>query len=279
MLEQTHKSDTLKSQVPIGACDTHFHIYDSRYPMAPTALISPPDANLDDYREVQKRLGLTRAVVVQPTSYGFDNRCTLESMSKLGARGVVVIGPSTTDEVLQDLTNAGVRGVRFFMLPGGALGWDSLDEIAARVHNFGWHVQIQLDGRELCNYEGMLKDLPGTLVVDHIGRFHGGVAPDHPGFMTLMRLVERGNTWVKISAPYESCHDDAPTYPKVRQLVRELVVAAPERLVWATNWPHPGHSTRPDDAALMNLLFDWVDNDALRNRILVDNPGVLYDFA
>jgi D-galactarolactone isomerase len=267
-----------KLVVPSGACDTHFHIFHPQYQMASTAVIPAPDASLEAYREVQRRLGLTRAVVVQSTTYGFDNRCTLDAMAKLDARGVVVVPPSVSDEELNELTEKGVRGIRFFMLPGGALPWDTLDELAARVHNFGWHVQIQLNGYEIPQYEAALRNLPGTLVVDHVGRFHGGVMPDHVAFKTLLRLVERGDTWVKLSAPYEHTLDGAPDYPMVRDLVQVLVKAAPERMVWATNWPHPGHDERPDDAAMLDLLLDWVDDEATRNRILVDNPARLYDF-
>ncbi len=175
---------TPRLKAPPGACDTHMHFYDARYPTAKTALITPPDASVADYRKLQARLGLTRNVVVQPTTYGTDNRCTLEAMAALGpsARGVAAVDTSVTDAELERLTKAGIRGVRFHMLPGGALPWDMLETMAARVGAFGWHVQLQLDGKEFPEREARLKKLPGTLVVDHIGKFLQIVPPSHEKF-------------------------------------------------------------------------------------------------
>src|ERR1043165_9720160 len=161
-----------KLKAPAGACDTHMHIYDGRYPSAPTAPFTPPDALVPDYLKVRARLGITRTVVVQPSTYGKDNSCTLAAIAALGdgARGIAVVDQTVTDTELDRLTTAGIRGIRFHMLPGGALPWDILETMAARVRNFGWHVQLQLDGRTLPDREALLKKLPGTLVVDHVGK-------------------------------------------------------------------------------------------------------------
>ena len=131
-------------------------------------------------------------VVVQPTTYGTDNSCQLEAMKSFGenARGVMVADLSATDEELERLTGLGVRGVRFHMLPGGALPWDILAEMAARVNNFGWHVQLQMNGRELPAREALLKGLPCDLVVDHVGRFMGPVPTDDPAFKVLLQFLE-----------------------------------------------------------------------------------------
>src|SRR5262245_39492542 len=137
-----------KLKAPAGTCDTHMHIYDSRYPTAKTAAFTPPDASVDDYRKVRARLGIERTVVVQPSTYGTDNRCTLAAMAALGdsARGIAVVDQTVTDAELDRLTKAGIRGIRFHMLAGGALPWDILETMAARVGIFGCHVQLQLDG-------------------------------------------------------------------------------------------------------------------------------------
>ena len=265
---------------PPGACDTHMHFYNARYPSAPTALFTPPDAWIDDYRAVQARLGVERVVVVQPTTYGTDNSCQLDAMAAFGenARGVMVVDGSVDDAELDRLTGLGARGVRFHMLPGGALSWDVIEEVAARVHAFGWHVQLQMNGREFPERLDVLKRLPGTLVVDHVGRFMGPVGADHPAFMALLGLLEGGRCWVKLSAPYESSRDGPPGYADVAAEARVLAKAAPERLLWASNWPHPGRKSRPDDAAMLDLLLDWVEGEAARDRILVDNPAELYGF-
>ena len=267
-------------RAPAGACDCHIHIYEDRFPVVPQAVFKPPHAPLADYLDVRKALGLSRVVVVQPNGYGYDNTCTLQAMAALGdtARGVAIVPPDTPDVELERLTRAGVRGIRYFLLPGGILGWDSLETMAARVRNFGWHVQLQLDGRELPRYEEALARLPVQLVIDHNGKFLDPVPTSHPGFQSLVRLLRGGNTWVKLSAPYETSRDGPPHYADVSALARALVAANAERCVWATNWPHPAQNPRPESAPLLDLLLAWANDDATRHRILVDNPARLYGF-
>ena len=276
---------TPRLKAPNGACDTHIHFYDSeeRYPLAPSARFLPPPARVADYREVQARLGLGRVVVVQPSSYGTDNRCTMDAVAEVGlasARAIVVVDQSAGDAELQRLTDAGARGIRFHMLPGGALPWEILEEMAARVHPCGWHVQLQCNGHLLPEREPMLKRLPGRLVIDHVGRFMDPVPPDHEAFRCLLRLIEGGRTWVKLSAPYESSKAGPPGYGDVSMLARALAKAAPDRMLWATNWPHPGQKDPQvrDDALGLDLLLDWAPDEATRRRILVDNPAALYGF-
>tara|TARA_B100000315_G_scaffold256209_2_gene301576 strand:+ start:7014 stop:7853 length:840 start_codon:yes stop_codon:yes gene_type:complete len=265
--------------VPAGATDTHMHIYEPEYAMAPTALLAPPDGKLEDYQKVQQRLGLQRVIVVQPTSYGTDNSCTLEAMAKIGdaARGVVAVDTSVADSELEDLTRKGICGVRFHMLPGGAVPWEILPEMAARAQNFGWHVQLQLDGRELPDHIDVVKSLPCPLVIDHVGKFLEPVPVENDTFQMMLGLVENG-AWVKLSAAYETSKNGPPNYDDVGDLAKAFVKTAPERMLWASNWPHPGHDPRPDDAVLMDTLLDWVDSDSLRQKILVDNPAELYGF-
>src|SRR5260370_6217608 len=174
-----------------GTCDTHMHIYDRRYPKAPTAKIDAPDAPVSAYLKVRERLVIERTVVVQPSTYGTDNSCTLEAMRSLGssARGVAVVDQTVTDAELDRPTKLGICGIRFPMLRGGALPWNILETMAARVPAFGWHVQLQLDGRQFPEREAQIKQLTGTLVVDHVGKFLEPVPPDDPSFRVLMRLV------------------------------------------------------------------------------------------
>lgn len=268
-------------QTPPGACDTHMHFYNARCPSAPTALMTPEDAWIEDYKTVQSHLGLQRVVVVQPTTYGLDNSCQIEAMAAFGdnARAVFVVDDKTPDDELERLTRLGGRGARFHMLPGGAVPWGVLETVASRVHEFGWHIQLQLNGRELPDREATLKRLPGGLVVDHVGRFTQPVAPDHEAFKVLLRLLEGGRCWVKLSAPYESFGDLPLDYDKIALEARALVAAAPERMLWASNWPHPGKGWLPDDAKHLDLLLDWADAESIRNRILTDNPAALYRFA
>lgn len=256
------------------------HVFEERFPLAPTATYKPPDAPASAYRKVQSELGLSRVVVVQPTGYAFDNRCTLEALAQLGpdARGVAIVRPEVTDAELERLTGAGMRGVRFHMLAGGVLPWETLEGLAARILPYGWHVQLQLDGRELPLYETRLRNLPGNLVFDHNGKFLEPVTPEHPGFRVLLRLLDSGKCWVKLSAPYETSKAGAPHYEDVGILARALAKANPERCVWASNWPHPNWNPAPSNAALLDLLLDWTDGEATRAKILVDNPAALYGF-
>ena len=267
---------------PPGTCDTHMHFYDRRFPTVPTALLTPPDAGHSAYKELCHRLGITRTVVVQPTTYGKDNRCTLDAIAALGenARGIAVVDESVTDEELESLTKGGMRGVRFHQLPGGALQWDQLEAILARVQPFGWHTQLQLDGRDFPKHEAMIRRFPGTLVIDHTGKFLEPVSTDHAAFKILLSLLDNGRTYVKLSAPYEVSKVGPPHYDDVGALAKALVKAAPERMLWATNWPHPSSpaDNKPDDAVLLDVMLDWVPDEANRRKMLVDNPARLYGF-
>jgi D-galactarolactone isomerase len=269
---------------PLGACDTHMHIYDHRFPLAATATFDPPDALVPQYLAMRKRLGVERNVVVQPTAYGKDNRCTLEAIAAIGpsARGVAVVDDTVADAELERLTTAGIRGARFHMLAGAAVPWEILERVAARTREFGWHIQLQLDGRELPEHEPLIRKVTGTLVIDHVGKFLEPVPINHPGFHLLLKLVENGRTYVKLSAPYEVSKLGPPNYDDVGVLAKVLVHTAPERMLWATNWPHPTPVTaspKPDDAHLLDMLLDWVPDETTRRKVLTDNPATLYGFS
>ncbi|MEO7369869.1 MAG: amidohydrolase family protein [Ilumatobacteraceae bacterium] len=267
-------------QFPAGTCDTHMHIYDSRYTVAPTALIQPPDATVDDYRRVQESLDLQRVVVVQPSTYGFDNSCTLDAVAELGdARAIVVVDDQVTEEELERLTGLGARGARFHMLAGGAVPWGMLRPVAERIAGFGWHIQLQMNGRELIDRFAELIALPTPLVIDHVGRYMPPVDPQDERFAILLRLLDTGRCWVKLSAPYESAKDDTHEYRAVSRLVQVAVKHSPERMLWATNWPHPAQPDPPSLDDIRRLAFEWMADPAVRHRILVDNPAELYRFG
>ncbi|MEM9464246.1 MAG: amidohydrolase family protein [Actinomycetota bacterium] len=259
-------------------CDTHMHVYDAIHPPAPAAVLRPPDASVADYRDARAALGIERVVVVQPTTYGMDNRCQLAAMAELGAnaRGVMVVDSSTPAAELDRLTGLGVRGARFHMLPGGAVGWHELEPTAAAIAERGWHVQLQLDGNRLPELVDRLLDLPTSVVVDHVGRFMPPHGVDSPGVEALRRLVASGRVWVKLSAPYEGSAVPRP-HGDVGEIARTLVADAPERMLWASNWPHPGQTDPPSFDDLLAWRADWIP-PAHRRRILVDNPAALYGF-
>lgn len=281
--EAPNAREAPRLQAPPGACDCHMHIYDSRFPSAANARHKEGDSPVSEYRKVQRRLGLERVVVVQPTQYGTDNRCTVQAMADLGsgARGIAVLDGTVTDAELEQLTAAGMRGVRFRMLDTPELPWEILPTMASRLAEIGWHVQFQMDGRYLHEREALLKSLPGTLVIEHIGKFLEPVPVEDPGFQALSRLVDGGRCWVKLSGVYMMSRSGPPLYEDLGVLAKALVRRAPERLVWASNWPHPLRNRTPappDEAMLLDVLLDWAPDEKVRNRILAANPAELYGF-
>jgi D-galactarolactone isomerase len=268
-------------EVPAGACDCHVHAYDDAYPLAATATFKPPHAPMADYAKVQADLGFTRVVVVQPTGYGFDNRCTLAAVASMSGRvrAVAMVPPDVTQATLQDLHAGGVRGVRMMMLPGGLLGWDALAPLALKIKDWGWHLNVQFNGCDFAQRLPLLQGLDVPLVVDHTGKFLVPPAStDDVAFQALCRLLDTGRAWVKLSAPYETSRNGAPRYEDVSLLARYLATNYPERCLWASNWPHPNQNPVPSSVALLNLLPQWASRAADIRRILVDNPVQVYAF-
>jgi D-galactarolactone isomerase len=269
--------------VPPGATDTHMHVYHAEVPPAPGGPALPGDYREEHYRAMRDRLGLQRVVVVQPNAYQDDNRVTLAAIRTLGpgAKGVGVVRPGVSDTEIERLSRGGIVAQRIFQLPFGAVGFDRMHDVMARVHPFGWFANVQLDGRELPQWEAEILKLPGRFVIDHTGKFLDPVATDSAPFKSLLRLVDTGRCWVKLAAPYETSKSGAPKYEDVGRLARKLVSRAPDRMLWASNWPHPSEPAgkKPDDAALLDLLLDWAPEEAVRKKILVDNPAELYRFS
>ena len=274
-----HRHATLV--LPAGSCDCHMHVFDPRFPLPAIAGTLPPDATAGAYLQLRRSLGLERAVVVQPNGYRFDNACTLDAMAAFGAgtRGIAIVPAAVADSELERLHAAGIRGVRYFLFPGGALGIDTLPTMAARIAPLGWNINLQLDGRELPLHESLLAHLPCRLVIDHNGKFLEPVGIDHPAFRVLLRLLDHGSCFVKLSAPYETSRSGPPHYADVGTLARTMVAAHPDRCLWASNWPHTNARPAPPTAALLDLLLEWAPDDATRRKLLVTNPAVLYGFA
>ena len=265
---------------PPNACDTHMHIYEPGYQLRAEASHPSQPGTLAHYREVQKKLGLTRTVIVAPSGYGADNTCTLEAMAKLGstARGVAIVDPAAPDAEIDRLTKRGMRGIRYHMR-GGVLTWDTMPRMAARVAAFGWHVQLQCESRELSEHEAIISRLPCDLVIDHMGRFDAATPADDTDWRLLLKLLATGRCWVKLSGPYYGSKSGPPLYADKARIAKELIKAAPERMVWASNWPHPSYKKYfPDEGKLLDLVADWTQDESLRKRILVTNPAKLYGF-
>lgn len=267
---------------PPGATDCHFHTYDQRYASIPGARLLPQDASPDDYRALQRRLGTTRGVIVQPSTYGTDNRLQLESRRTLGAenvRVVVVVAEDVSDAELKRLDSQGVRGVRFNLTFPGILTAASLKPLAPRIAALGWNCQLNMSPKQIEDSADVLAGLPGRLVFDHLAHVPGSGGVESACYKVVCRLLDRGNTWVKLSGPYTSSKEGPPGYADAGAVAASYVKAAPERMVWGSDWPHPSEANeKPDDARLFDLFAGWSGSDAAFKRILVDNPAELYGF-
>jgi D-galactarolactone isomerase len=264
------------------------HIYDpARFPLVPNPgdkRTPPQNAAVAQYRRLQQRIGTSRVVIVTPRNYATDNRATVDAMAQLGknARAVAVVKPSLTDSELQALHDRGVRGIRFSLtaVSGAITTIAMIEPLAKRVAGLGWHLQFNLTGEQILMMADLLRGLPTQMVFDHLGQ-PGPSGVDHPSHAIIRGLLDQGRAWVKLSGAYSNSAIGPPHYPEATKIAQDFVKAAPERLVWGSDWPHPsepdGH--KPDDAVLFDLLSEWAPNEPTRNRILVRNPEELYGFS
>ena len=273
-------TESPKLKAPANACDCHMHIYDAKYPTDPKATLKPADALVADYKLLQKRIGTSRNVVVTPSTYGTDNRVTLDAIAQIGptARGVAVVDATVTDAELKRLNGLGIRGIRFNLVQAGATTAEMIEPLSRRVNDLGWHIQIHMKGEQIAAIEDLLLRVPSPIVFDHLGRLAQPNALDNPGFKTISKLIDKGKTWVKLSGAYQDTKVGPPTYSDTVAVARAYIKAAPERMVWASDWPHPTEKDKPDDAVLFDLLAEWAPEEAMRTRILVQNPATLYGF-
>jgi D-galactarolactone isomerase len=280
-------NDAPKLKAPANACDCHMHIYDGdRFPPARPGPQSRMQSNaaVADYRLLQKRNGTTRTVIVTPAAYVTDNRVTLDGIQQLGAantRGVAVLHPTVTDAELKTLADGGIKGIRFtvFDPASAAVSIDMIEPLAKRVAGLGWHLQIHMRGDQIVENGDMLQRLPAPVVFDHLGRLPQPTPLDHPAYKIIHAMLDKGRTWMKLSGAYMDTKVGGPTYSDKLAVVQAYIKAAPERVVWGSDWPHPTEKEKPNDATLFDLLSEWAPDEAERRRILVTNPEALYGFA
>jgi 2-pyrone-4,6-dicarboxylate lactonase len=270
---------------PADACDCHAHVFgpSSQFAYATPRGYTPPDAPLASYLALLDTLGLRRGILVQPSIYGDDNACLVDAVARAGGRlrGVVVADPRRlADATVADWTAKGICGVRLNMLLPGGLPLGELDAVAARLVEIGWHLDLITDTCErLVDLEPQLRALPCPLMVEQMGRIKGGEPTTTPGFQVLLRLLAERRAWVKLSHAYH-ISTAGPPYADTVPLARACVAAAPDRVVWGSDWPHPMWAgPMPNDGDLADLLADWVPDEAQRRAILVDNPARFYGFA
>jgi len=260
------------------------HIYDGeRFPPSQPESRMQVNAGVADYRQLQRRIGTTRTVVVSPAAYGTDNRVTLAAIGELGhAVGIAVVHATITDAELKAFAAKGIRGIRFtqFDPASATTTFDMIEPLARRVNGLGWHIQVHMRDDQITDAESLWHRLPCPIVFDHLGRLPQPKGIDDPAFKVIRALIDKGQTWVKLSGAYLNTKVGPPTYADATEIARGFVKAAPERMVWGSDWPHPNLAAaqKPDDAVLFDLLLDWAPDERTRHRILVENPQALYAF-
>jgi len=272
---------------PARACDCHAHVLGpaARYPYSPARIYTPPDCVLRDYRHMLDTLGVDRAVLVQPSAYGFDNTAMLDAMKSdpQRLRGVAVVPEDVPEAELKRLHEAGVRGVRVNIVDvkdrkPGTLPLDSLTKLARRVKPFGWHMELLLHVDEFPDFDRLVGDFPVDVVLGHLGYMRTDKGLDAPGFQALLRLVKSGRCWVKLTGPMRISTTALP-HADVTPFAHALTRANPDRIVWGTDWPHVIiKGPMPNDGDLADLIPEWVPDAALQERVLVKNPARLYGF-
>jgi predicted TIM-barrel fold metal-dependent hydrolase len=234
---------------------------------------------------LQKRLGLTRNVIIQPSAYGTNNDCTLSALKVMGdnARAIVVINQTISDDELAEMNALGVRGIRFNIATGASNEPQNILRMAHKVHQFGWHVQFWMSAQDTVDLAPILQLLPNQIVFDHRGHLPQPEGINHPAYKIISSLLERGKAWVKLSGLYIDTNASAPGYSDTVEVGKAFVDIAPERAVWGTDWPHPSiFSERrpwPDDAEMLSLLALQAPDQKVLHQILVENPEVLYGFS
>ena len=287
----------LNTALPGRSCDCHTHVFGAtdRYPLAKDRQYTPSQARLEDLLRLHDQLGIERVVIVHPSPYASDNSCTVDALLALGerGRGVAVIDEKTSAAQLQAMHDVGVRGVRINLETDGihdpALATRQLLWAHDRVKDLGWHLQIYTNLAVFSSLERALDQLSVPVVVDHFCSAQAALGPSQAHFDALLQRVRQGQVWVKLSAPHRI--STVPGCADAVAMVQALIAANPNRLLWGSDWPHPGASPgKPrqrevveafhpiDDGRALNRLVEWVADRATLTKILADNPAKLYDF-
>ena len=284
MIKRSYTGIEPKTKLPPGAVDTQLHLYLPGFPPQPGGAALPqPLPGTAEYRQVMDWLGIARLVVTQGNAHQFDNGNLLACLREMGdcARGVAVINDETSDNELEALHAAGIRGARIMDLPGGAVGLNELTEIDDKTAAINWMLAVQFNGSDIADHFNLLSGLRSNWVLDHHGKFFRGAEPDGPEVDMVKRLIDGGNCWFKFSGCYESSRFGGPDYADIAAVSRVIAAYAPRRIIWGTNFPHNfARSTEdyPDDAALLDVSLSWLPDEAARHQALVENPQELFDF-
>ncbi len=298
MLDRTYSMPRIT--VPAHACDCHMHVFGPlhAYPPAARRTYTPVPAPLPAYLKMARTLGLERVVFVQPSAYGADNRCLLDAMAQIGsaARGIIGLDETITDDALLAMNACGVRGVRLNMASRGARdikqAQQMIRRVFGRVSPLGWHIQMFVDLDVVIGLTSVLRDLPIPFVFDHMALARAAFGTGQSGFRNLCDLLASGACWVKLSGADRISRNDRAEFEDALPIMRELIAANPEQLVWGTDWPHTGkhghaeNSVPPpieyrplDTGRLLDLLAEAAPDQVTLTEILVNNPARLYGYS
>jgi 2-pyrone-4,6-dicarboxylate lactonase len=273
--------------LPKGSIDTHVHVFEPGYPLSPARGYNPPYSTLADLKHLHATLGIDRVVFTQPSIYGTDNSAILNGMAALNAqtpnraRCVVAITMDVSDDELAALDRSGARGVRLNTDNKGGMPveMDEIPELAARIAPFRWHIEFLFPGKDIVELMPVFTALKVPISIGHFAYQPAAAGVAAPGFQALLELMRRGNTWLKISGANRVSATDLPPYDDVKPLAHALIEAAPERIMWGTDWPHPNkYVVNPDDGDLVDAFGNWVSDERMRRRIMVDTPAAFYRF-
>ncbi|MGI9425175.1 MAG: amidohydrolase family protein [Hyphomicrobiaceae bacterium] len=275
-------------QVPAGACDTHAHIFPNEHVArySPRRGYTPPVAGLSTFLELHDVLGIERAVLTQPSVYGTDNTAILEAVALYPERmkAVVAVDKAVSDDELVQLNAAGAKGIRVNLVDKGGMPFDDLEDVRQftdRIAPLGWHLELLIHANDFPDLRRDFAELPVDIVVGHLGYMTTPHGLGDPGFRELLAMARDGACWVKLTGSYRITTADAPPYDDVVPFAQALIDAAPNRMLWGSDWPHPTYyRTMPNDGYLLDQLAIWTANDAERiKQILVDNPMAFYGFS
>ena len=274
--------------LPKGSIDTHVHIFESQFPLFEGRGYNPPNSTLEDLIHLHTTLGVDRVVFTQPSVYGVDNSAILKGMNVLNekvankARGVCAIKMDASEASLEELHDQGIRGVRLNLDNKGGMPLEltEISKLEDKIKGFGWHLEYLFPGKDIVELESVLSNASVPVSIGHFAYQPATAGINADGFKTLLRLVKDGNTWIKISGANRVSETDLPPYDDVLPMARALVEANPDNVMWGTDWPHPNkYEVNPNDGDLVNWFGEWITDDAMRKRIMVDNSEAFYDFG
>ena len=266
---------------PPNACDGHCHVFGpaATFPYAANRSYTPQDAGRERLAALHKHLGFVRAIIVQASCHGTDNSAMLDALAHSNGawRGVAMVGPDVSEKELERLHAAGVRGARinFVAHLGGAPDMSAVNNVVARITPFQWHIQLHMDAQDIKIYRNFLDGLKVPFIIDHMGRPQAKLGVKQDAFVQMLDLMKNPLAWSKISGP-ERISSTSKPFHDAEPFVRELIAAAPDRLLWGTDFPHPNVSIMPNDGELVDLFAKFCDGEVMRKKILVDNPTRLY---